>query len=102
MASVFSLVTQVLNNRKQYSTAAMMILLGVGILTGQVDGSTVKVGDGQVTFENVDAKLAEGSAPVAPSNPNNFVMGLVTLLMGLNSAANRAAIAKSAAPRAEG
>lgn len=94
MASVFSLVTQVLNNRKQYSTAAMMILLGVGILTGQVDGSTVKVGDGQVTFENVDAKLAEGSAPAAPIGSNPLI-GLLSLLLGLNSAANRAAIAKA-------
>lgn len=94
--NLLGLFRTLLSGRKQYATAASLILLGVGVLTGNVDPASVKVDVTPVTFENVDKKLAEvveGKIP-ADSTPSALI-GLVTLLLGLDSAANRAAIAKS-------
>lgn len=98
MSNLIALFNSLHSNKKQYTTASMLILLGAGILFGYVDPETVKVDVTPVTFENVDKKLAEGvegSIPPTDSTPSALI-GLVTLLLGLDSAANRAAIAKTA------
>lgn len=100
MANILQLLARLHSGRKQYATAATMLLLGVGVLTGQVDPDRVTTELKPVTFENVDQQAAQQSAPAAPGSDN--LIGLLLLLLGADSAANRAAIAKSAnnAPRA--
>lgn len=102
MASLLTLLGRLHSGRKQYLTAATMFLLGVGVLTGQVDPDRVTVDLKPVTFENVDEKLNDtehsSQHPGSSSNTNNL-LGLLALLQGLNSAANRAAIAKTNATR---
>lgn len=92
MNQILTFINTLHQGRKSYITAAALILVGAGVLTGQIDPASVHLQVEEVTFENVDEALAE--KPAAPST-NDGLIGLLALLLGGNAAATRAAIAKS-------
>lgn len=92
MTALLQLIPQILAGRKTYGTAALFILLGVGMLTGEVDPEAITAKP--VTFENVDATLAEASKAGGPAGGNSGTLGLLSILLGLQGASTRAAIGK--------
>jgi hypothetical protein len=99
MSNLLALFNTLHSGRKSYLTAAALIAVGVGVLTGQVDSNSVRLQVGEVTFENVDERLNESPAP-ASGGSNDGLIGLIALLLGGNAAATRAAIGK-ATPRGD-
>ncbi len=97
MSNFLTFFNSLHRNKKQYLVGAALIALGLGVVTGKIDADRVKVEVTPITFENVDEQLAEGQQPVpAPASNSDSLIGLVSLLLGLNSVANRAAISKAA------
>lgn len=88
--NVFRVLLTFAEGRRTYATAAMMILLGVGVLTGHVDPEAITADE--ATFENVDRMLAERQQ--GGGGGNDGLLGLLAVLMGLQGATTRAAIGK--------
>lgn len=93
MSQLFELLNRLHSGRKSYLTAAALILVGGGVLTGQIDPASVHLKVDEVTFENVDEALT-GDRPMPVQHSSDGLLGLLALLLGGNAAATRAAISK--------
>lgn len=75
-----------LANRTTYLTAAALILTGIGTALGVVDSTTVAITGPEVTYDTVDHPAGSGAS--------DTVVGIVSALLGLLGARQRAATRK--------
>lgn len=97
MLQLLTLIPKLLAGRKTYLTGGMLVALGLGVLGGYVEPETATsiAAQGPPTFADIEQRLEAASKGDAGA-PQDGLVGIVSLLLGLNSMAQRAGVAKLA------